>query len=941
MTYLLQVSGIWIVLFALYFFGLRGLTFFNHNRIYLLGSLILGLLVPALAPLIEIAKPEQITFLAAYDVIDISNVNHQKNYDWTDILLTMVKYLYWAGVLFMLSRLAIGLYSIYKMYVQGEKTIKHDLEFVYNEKPHLPFSFLNKIFLSKSISFSDQINHIIHHEITHVQQKHTWDVLFIELTHVFFWFNPILVFYKKAMKDAHEFIADNAVVSDQNKTSYINLLFNATESDLELGLVNSFFNSQLLNRIKMMDTPRSQKKHLMKYLIIVPCLAVFTYLLASTKTTKEIALPERLMEMLDSLPTNAKQEIIEEKIADEVPKFKEGEAALFRYLGINIKYPSSAREEGKEGKTIVAFTVNLDGKIEDAKIIKGVSEAVNKEALRVVNEMNDKTQGWIPAKKDGKNVKTEFTLPIVFRLESGAREEVKQEVVSNQPLFIIDGIELERTTDMANIDNIINPNDIQSVNVLKDVSAVAKYGDKGKNGVILIQTKNAKGIIKNKPLEEMVIVGYGKAKQNNEGKAEEIKLTLGPDNKVYDFVAEKPVFPGGDEALFEYLGYNIKYPEEARKNKIEGRVIVKFVVMKDGSIAEATVVRGIGSSCDEEALRVMKNMPKWKPGKNNGDPVNVTYTLPISFRLENSSSKNGTSIGEIKLNTGNKATKNHDDLIYFIDNEEVDLTNVNNLDPNTIERMDVIKDATALKAYKHKGKNGVIKITTKSPHTEDKVFDFVAEKPEFQGGANALFEYLGKSISYPEEARKNKVEGRVIIKFVVRKDGSISDAKIVRGIGGGCDEEALRVVENMPSWNPGKNNGKAVNVTYTLPLSFKLEGTEDKKNTQSKVKLPTESDWEFAARGGIELKTNLGIVLKENPATNGKLIFNVNTTDLTSELNINVVDISGMTLGKSVVKNVKTSNLVEMNISNQFNGLLIINVKQGVNITNTKLAVQR
>jgi periplasmic protein TonB len=106
------------------------------------------------------------------------------------------------------------------------------------------------------------------------------------------------------------------------------------------------------------------------------------------------------------------------------------------------------------------------------------------------------------------------------------------------------------------------------------------------------------------------------------------------ENKVFDFVQQKPEFPDGDKALLKYLGENIKYPAIARENGIEGRVIVKFQVSKNGSISNAQVVRGIGGGCDEEALRVVKSMPDWKPGKNNGKPVNVTFTLPVTFRLQ-------------------------------------------------------------------------------------------------------------------------------------------------------------------------------------------------------------------------------------------------------------------------------------------------------------------
>ena len=105
----------------------------------------------------------------------------------------------------------------------------------------------------------------------------------------------------------------------------------------------------------------------------------------------------------------------------------------------------------------------------------------------------------------------------------------------------------------------------------------------------------------------------------------------------------------------------------------------------------------------------------------------------------------------------------------------------------------------------------------------DKVFTFVEQKPLFPGGEAALFKYLGENIKYPSLARESGTEGKVFIQFVVNKDGSISDAKVVRGIGGGCDEEALRVVREMPKWEPGRQNGQSVRVQYSLPVVFKLE----------------------------------------------------------------------------------------------------------------------
>jgi protein TonB len=95
-----------------------------------------------------------------------------------------------------------------------------------------------------------------------------------------------------------------------------------------------------------------------------------------------------------------------------------------------------------------------------------------------------------------------------------------------------------------------------------------------------------------------------------------------------------PEYPGGTGAMLDFLGKNLKYPNEARDKNISGKVIVKFVVDKEGNIQDATIVRGIGAGCDEEALRVVRKMPRWKPGNQNGKAVNVFFQLPVSFVLK-------------------------------------------------------------------------------------------------------------------------------------------------------------------------------------------------------------------------------------------------------------------------------------------------------------------
>ena len=105
------------------------------------------------------------------------------------------------------------------------------------------------------------------------------------------------------------------------------------------------------------------------------------------------------------------------------------------------------------------------------------------------------------------------------------------------------------------------------------------------------------------------------------------------DDAIFVVAENAPEFPGGSDSLYAYIARNIKYPETAKKEKIEGRVFVTFVIEKDGQVSSAKILRDIGGGCGEEALRVVKNMPKWKPGTQRGNPVRFQFNLPVSFML--------------------------------------------------------------------------------------------------------------------------------------------------------------------------------------------------------------------------------------------------------------------------------------------------------------------
>ena len=227
---------------------------------------------------------------------------------------------------------------------------------------------------------------------------------------------------------------------------------------------------------------------------------------------------------------------------------------------------------------------------------------------------------------------------------------------------------------------------------------------------------------------------------------------------VYQVVEEQPMFPGGMGEMMKFLQQNVKYPKEAQDQGVQGRVIVQFVVNKDGSISNDTVVRSVDPMLDAEAIRVVRSMPNWTPGKQRGEAVRVRFTLPVTFRLD-----------------GGEESK-----------------------PAEVKQ--------------------VVKASTQG----EEIIKVPEQLPEYPGGMGELMKFLQRNVRYPKEALEQGKQGRVIVQFVVEKDGSITDAKIAKSVDPQLDAEALRVVNAMPNWTPGKQKGKEVRAYFTLPVVFRL-----------------------------------------------------------------------------------------------------------------------
>ena len=190
-----------------------------------------------------------------------------------------------------------------------------------------------------------------------------------------------------------------------------------------------------------------------------------------------------------------------------------------------------------------------------------------------------------------------------------------------------------------------------------------------------------------------------------------------PSGDVFDVVEEMPQFPGGAQELFSYLAKNIKYPKEAEEANKQGRVIITFVVNKDGAISDAKVVKSVDPLLDAEGLRVISNMPDWTPGKQSGKAVRVKYTVPITFRLDGKPKEAPTATGTFTPAPAEDVTTPSlmkPSLVVVDGQTSDDIDKVmKSLDPKTIETVTMLKDKAAIEQYGEKAKGGVIVITTK------------------------------------------------------------------------------------------------------------------------------------------------------------------------------------------------------------------------------------
>lgn len=226
-------------------------------------------------------------------------------------------------------------------------------------------------------------------------------------------------------------------------------------------------------------------------------------------------------------------------------------------------------------------------------------------------------------------------------------------------------------------------------------------------------------------------------------------------------------FPGGEEALLEWMNNNMKYPTEWQKSRTQGAVIVSFAINKDGTPDKVGVISATRPELGEEVVRVVKSMPNWEPATYAGKPVGIESELSFTFLLPRSKPE------EAKAPERRNAW-------YRI--EPADTTSI----------------------------------------SSDKAIVTFDENAYFPGGERALMEWMSQNMQYPPKCQEQGVQGQVIVSYVIERDGSLTDIQVVRSPDPDLSAEGVRIMKSMPKWVPAKQNGKPVRSRFNLPIRFRL-----------------------------------------------------------------------------------------------------------------------
>ena len=594
MLYVIKAAITLALLYSCFFIFLSKETFHRFNRCMLVGIMLVSLVMPMFHFTTEhpTTLNEEVYQMQNYIQHDtapiIVTAQQAQGITWIQALT----WIYMAGVVLMLILTLVQATSLIRFMSsgvrhtdsQGNTVILHN-----NDVP--PFSIFRYIVMSVK-DYESCRQYILTHEQEHIRLGHTYDLLLLQGMKTLMWFNPFIWFLSRDLKAVHEYEADQAVINQGiDAKSYQQLLVMKVVGNRLQPFTNNLNHGSLKKRIVMMYQKPSNRWLMLKALCAIPVAAL---------TINTFATP---------IETDPVEDMVKTLETTNVPTINEVKEAL--------PSPKTAEEASEEKP----FAITTD------------SNNIDDNPLVLVNDV-------------------EINLPVDIK------------TITNETIAEALGIQKD---------------DIEGITVLIDNAATTIFGERGKNGVVDIKVvksaflnrlpgiqKNEDGsiTINGKVVKKILVNGKEFFKALSDDQEIPTIQNAIHDDPIFEVVEEPAQYPGGQAALMQYLAQNIRYPKISAENGVQGRVIVQFVVEKDGSLSNFAVVKksgdiitknaqsgitvnALGSATEEskvpqeafdalnaEAVRVLREIPKWIPAKQRGQEVRMRYTLPITFRLQ-------------------------------------------------------------------------------------------------------------------------------------------------------------------------------------------------------------------------------------------------------------------------------------------------------------------
>lgn len=440
LLYFIEVNIYLLIFYLFYLILLRKETYSRLNRFYLLAGCFMSLIIPVInIPAFSIFNLSFLNSSGMVDLLDTGKlipddqfltsipalvVGQKSTIALKDILLVIACTI----SLFLILRSLINYLRILRIIKKHGVKYYNNYKIIYTENNSAIFSFLDYIFWNKSIDINKPEGQtIFYHETVHINEKHSIDLIFLEILTIFFFYNPVIYLYKRSIRLLHEYIADSNIISTNEITDneYCSQLFNLSFNIKTNPLINNFFNnSNLKNRLKMITRKQKGKQSIGKLILILPLLIVILTISACVKVNDVLATMKNPAE--DDITAYNEEKEAAFFIVEDMPEFQGGTDStsiqIFRnWIMKNLEYPPIAMENGIEGTVYATFVIGKNGEVESPKVLRGVDPALDAEAIKVLKS----SPKWKPGKQRGIDVRVAMSLPIKFILDTGGKTSIK------------------------------------------------------------------------------------------------------------------------------------------------------------------------------------------------------------------------------------------------------------------------------------------------------------------------------------------------------------------------------------------------------------------------------------------------------------------------------------------------------------------------------------